>query len=570
MSAQVLRDRLQALDGQGYKSYQSIRGKYTFPTFALHIDAVQSDPFATPSRLRIVMSQRAAQFPLSLYDQTSRRIALEDYLIRQFDAQTQITQRERGSGKSGLIAIARPSQAILPRTAARVSSAEIEMRFTVGLPAFGRRIAGRQAAALLCNTLPRMVCQAVHYSTLDAAAVEQHCLCAETADYLRQQLSDRQLMAFVADGAVLPRQSGIDERPLAGAVPLISPPSLRVELSLPDGEKVTGLGIAQGITLIVGGGYHGKSTLLKAIAAGVYNHIPGDGRERVVTLPRALKVRAEDGRSVAGVNISPFINHLPQGRLTEEFCTQDASGSTSQAASIIEAIAVGTTALLMDEDTSATNFMIRDRRMQALIAKAREPITPFIDKVKQLQTDYGVSTLLVIGGSGDYFDVADTVIALDNYQPQDVTPQAKAIAATHQTARRAEGGQTFGVSTPRVVLPGSIDPRKGKRSSHVKARATQEIVIGNHSIDIAALEQLIEPGQANAIAAALVYVQQHYLDGRQTLLAALQAVMADIQTQGLDCLSDRPTGAFAGFRLLELAAALNRLRTLQVKKLDQS
>lgn len=559
------RNRVEALDRQNYKAYKSLKGHHPFPNFSLYIDYVQGDPFAAPSQLRVVVPQAIAGFPKHLYNTPNRRVALEDFLIRAFHHCTQSFTSKRGSGKSGLIAIIKPSQAILPRSAAHISDTTVELRFVVGLPAFGRRIAGLQAADLLCEDIPKLVAASLLYRHLDGAALQAHCDCAENADWLRQQLRDRALITFVADGAILPRYSGVNETPLAaGAVPFQSPPALQVKFTLPNGNTLTGMGIPCGITLIVGGGYHGKSTLLKAIAAGIYNHVPGDGREYVVTDSAAVKVRAEDGRSVTGVNITPFINHLPQGKSTAQFSTSDASGSTSQAASIIEAVAAGATVLLIDEDTSATNFMIRDRRMQALIAKAQEPITPFVDKVRQLYDDYGISTILVMGGSGDYFDVADTVIAMTDYQPSDVTEQAKQVAATYRTERQAEGGQAFGQMASRVVLPESIDPRRGKRAVNLKVRATDEIRLGTEEIDLSAVEQLVEPGQVKAIAAAIVYAQQHYFNGTRSLFAVLQAVMSDIETQGLDCVSDRLSGDFVAFRPQELAAAINRLRTLQI------
>jgi predicted ABC-class ATPase len=325
------------------------------------------------------------------------------------------------------------------------------------------------------------------------------------------------------------------------------------------------MGIPAGITLIVGGGYHGKSTLLRALELGVYNHIPGDGREFVVTHLDAVKIRAEDGRSIAGVNISPFINQLPQGRSTTHFSTPNASGSTSQAANIIEALEAGATVLLIDEDTAATNFMIRDRRMQQLIAKEKEPITPFIDKVRQLYSDYGVSTILVMGGSGDYFEVANTVIAMENFQPQDLTAQAKKIAREHRNERLAEGGDTFGSLMPRIPIPDSIDPSRGHRAVKLKVTEVDEVVFGTEDIDLAAVEQIVEPSQLRAIAAALVYAKEHYIDRARSLREILERVMADIQTQGLDILTDFPQGDLTAFRRFELAAALNRLRTLKVR-----
>ena len=566
-----LRDQLKALDGQGYKAYKSLEGSYAFADFTLYIDYVQGDPFAAPSRVRVVIPQAVACLPRSLYDTCSRQVALEDFLTRNFYQYAHMLGTSRGSGKSGLIAITQPSQAILCRTAAQVSEQSVEIRFVVGLPAFGRRIAGYQATELLCGDIPALVQDALLYRNVDPHAVITHCQVAENADWLRAQLRHRNLVSFIADGAILPRQSGVDDRPLKkGAIPFQSPDTLRVSFTLPSGDTITGMGIPQGITLIVGGGYHGKSTLLRAIETGIYTHIPGDGREYVVTDAAAVKVRAEDGRSVVGVNISPFINHLPQGKSTENFSTTDASGSTSQAASIIEALEAGATALLIDEDTSATNFMIRDRRMQALIAKEREPITPFVDKVRQLYEEYGVSTVLVMGGSGDYFDVADTVIALNDYQPSDVTTTAQAIAATYRTDRQAEGGSQFGCLISRAVLPQSINSSKGRREVSLKVRATDEIRFGTEEIDLSAVEQLVEPGQVRAIAAAIVYAQQQYFNGRRSLAEVLTAIISDIQTQGLDCLNDRFVGDLVAFRNLEFVAAINRLRSLKVSALERS
>ena len=404
------------------------------------------------------------------------------------------------------------------------------------------------------------------YCHLDANAIQYHVEIAEDADWLRQQLAEQGLVAFVADGAVLPRRSGVDEHPLQDQVVAFqSPDALRVEFTCPNRGLVTGMGVPAGVTLIVGGGYHGKSTLLRAIELGVYNHVPADGRELVVTHPTAVKIRAEDGRSITGVDISPFINNLPQGRSTTQFSTQNASGSTSQAANIIEALEAGARLLLVDEDTAATNFMIRDRRMQMLIAKNQEPITPFIDKVRQLYTDYGVSTILVIGGSGDYFDVADTVIAMENFQAQEVTARAREIASLYTSERRPEGGKDFGALTPRVLSPDSLNPSRGQYSVKWKVRDIDTLVFGTDDIDLSAVEQIAETGQLRAIAQAMVYAQQQYLDGQHTLAQILDRMMADIEANGLDLLMPFPEGDLVMFRRFELVAAINRLRSLKVQ-----
>lgn len=585
---QALRQILLRLDGLGYKAYKEIQGSYRFPGFTLHIDFVQGDPFAAPSRLRVVVPQVEAGFPAETFHTRSREIALRDYLTRQFGRVAAAVREKRGSGNSGLIAIAPASQYILERSALWVSEEFVEARFAVGLPASGRQILGRTAAELLCDDLPLVVGRSLLYPSLNTAELQRHLAIAEDTDWLRDQLAARGLVAFIPDGALLPRQSGVDDRPLQDpdAVQFCSPASLRVEFDRPNQGKISGMGIPKGITLIVGGGYHGKSTLLRAIALGIYNAIPGDGREHLVTDAAAVKIRAEDGRSITGVDISPFINHLPQGRSTTRFSTENASGSTSQAASIVEALEAGARVLLIDEDTSATNFMIRDRRMQALVDKDKEPITPLIDKIRQLYQDYGVSTILVMGGSGDYFDVADTVIAMTDYQPQDVTEQARAIAAQFVTQRTAEGGDRFGSLNPRIPLPKRLDsPEKrwekswhGSRQNHrpvqddrperspkLKARDIDELVFGSETVDLSAVEQLVEVGQVQTIGAAIAHLQQHYLDGRRTLPDLLNQLAPNLATRQMDKLTTHPQGDLVAIRPLELAAAFNRLRSLSLR-----
>lgn len=563
MSKKYLNSTLLEIDGANYKAYKNIRGNYEFPNFTLIIDYVQGDPFASPSKFRVKIPQSIAKFTSTFYQSSSREIALRDYLARQFQKISRSIKSHCATGKSGLIEIATTGQEILDRTSVLINNQYVEARFRVGLPAQGRRILGRQAAVMLCKDIPKIVDLALLYDSLDNDEILQYVETAEDADYIRDQLLKNNLVAFVANNSVLPRRSGIDFRPLDNnPIPFVSPPELAVEFNCPNRGLIRGMGIREGVTLIVGGGYHGKSTLLQSLELGVYNHIPGDGREFVITNPNAVKIRAEDGRSVAGVDISPFINHLPQGNSTTHFSTTNASGSTSQAANIMEALEAGGQLLLVDEDTSATNFMIRDRRMQALIAKSKEPITPFIDKVRQLYDDYKVSTILVMGGSGDYFEVADTIIAMENYKPYDVTEQAKAIALKYPTERAAEGGSKFGDITPRIPLPQSIDPSTHRRDSKIKTRDINQITFGTEDIDLTAIEQIVDRGQLIAIAAAMVYAKKNYLDGQTHLATALELIMKQIETKGLESITDFPQGDLVRFRRFELAAAINRLRSL--------
>lgn len=563
---QKLKTTLESIDGKGYKAYKKLQGnEYRSDKFALIIDHVQGDPFASPSRLRVRVPQSVAGFPEDTYSSQSRETALRDYLARKFSSSAGKASRSRGSGASGTISIDSPGQEILERTAVFVNREMVEARFTAGLPAKGRRVLGKQAAVMLTEIVPQIVTESLLYSPPDRDGIYTHIRTAEDAAAIRKQLGDKNLVTFVADGSVLPRRSGIDDRPMEdGAVPFRSPDSLSVTLQRPNGGEITGMGIPAGVTLITGGGYHGKSTLLRAIETGIYDHIPGDGREFIVTDPGAVKIRAEDGRSVTGVGISPFISDLPGGVSTKQFTTENASGSTSQAANIMEMLEAGSTILLIDEDTSATNFMIRDHRMQELVSKDKEPITPLVDKIRQLYSDLGVSSVLVMGGSGDYFEHADTVIAMEEFTPRDVTGQAKEIAGRYKTGRDPEGGDKFGDITSRIPAPESIDPSKGKRGINIKTRGKNLIQFGSENIDLSQVEQIVDGSQTRAIAEALLYMKKHCLEDGATVSRALDSVEDVIRENGLDALKPGSPGNLARFRRFELAAALNRLRSLKV------
>ncbi|PIE32179.1 ATPase [candidate division KSB3 bacterium] len=568
-TAQALRSVLRRIDGRGYKAYKDIQGSYQLSRYILHIDYVQGDPFASPSRFRIQMSQTVSQFPAFLFQSSARKIALEDFMTRHFHhALESVVKGHRGSGKSGRIQIDCCGQEILDRSAVFVTKQQIEVRFTVGLPAAGRRVLSREAEAMIFRELPDIITRALIYDNMEKDTLRIHVETAEDQAVLRKMLKEKQLVAFLANGSILPRRSGVDDRPLQETqtehvVSFQSPSTLEVELTLPNRGTVCGMGIPEGVTLIVGGGFHGKSTVLNALERGVYSHISGDGREYVATLPDACKIRSEDGRRIEGVNITPFITNLPFGKETTRFCTENASGSTSQAANIMEAVEMGSSLLLIDEDTSATNFMIRDERMQELVAKEKEPITPFVDKVRQLYQDYGVSTILVMGGSGDYFDVADTVIAMDSYIPYDVTIRAREIIQQHKTKRQEEGGTHFGDIVGRIPQPKSFDASRGKRDVKIDVKGLHTLIYGTTTLDLSSLEQLVDLSQTRAIGDIILYYSRKYAEKKLTLREGLEQLFSDLETQGVDLLSPRKLGSYAMPRIFEVAAAINRLRTLQ-------
>jgi predicted ABC-class ATPase len=559
-----LRKKLLALDGKGYKSYKDITGQYNYPDFELSIDHVQGDPFATPSRISVRINTDHAGFPESLWQNSSRRIALEDYLGRTIKlAIKKHVKGRRGSGSSGEINISTSGQQVLVRNAIIVTPDFIEARIVMGLPAEGRRADGKQASVMFMDELPKVIDAALRYQRHDAQKVQRHVDSVEDQDTLRLWLVEKKLVAFVANDSTLPRASGVDDRPMPkGALAFVSPESLTQTVTLPNAGEISGMGIPEGVTLIVGGGFHGKSTLLRALERGIYNHIPGDGRERVASRTNAVKVRAEDARAISNVNISPFIDNLPFGRDTIAFSTENASGSTSQAANIIEALECGADVLLIDEDTSATNFMIRDERMQQLVADAKEPITPLLHRVRELYESFGVSSVIVMGGSGDYFDVADTVIMMDAYEPQDVTDQAHTLAKPSQAKSESSSryGPSFGQSTTRCPQQNALNPARGNRDVKIDTKEVGLLFYGTHRIDVSQVEQLIDMGQTRSIGLMIHYFSQHYADDCENLITGLKQVLEDAQQHGLDHFSQYKVGNLALPRLHELAAAINRIR----------
>ncbi|MCH9684256.1 MAG: ABC-ATPase domain-containing protein [Deltaproteobacteria bacterium] len=546
---------LSQIDGRSYGGYKQIGGRWGEQALSLAIDHVQGDPFATPSRLRIVLDAQAHGVPAELRDTPIRRTAIADFLLRCFAAEVAGSRDRSGSGKSGLVLVDAGDAEILPRSGCGLVGDDLELRFRAGLPARGRRIMGRTAARLLMEDLPAAARRVV-WSHIDQDQARLFVHQAEEHAHLQAQLAQRGLVAFVRDGSILPRASGVSSAPLRDAVPWSSPPSLRVTMTTLHHGDITGMGLPVGVTLITGGGFHGKTTLLEAICHGIDPHIPGDGREWVVTSPDAVKLRSEDGRSVAGVDLRPFISDLPGDRDTARFSTADASGSTSLAAAIIESLEVGATALLLDEDGCATNLLIRDARMQALVA--RETITPLIDRVQSLHAEAGVSTVLVVGGSGDYLEVADTVILMEDYRAHEVGERARTVAAAHPTGRAVVEPGTTVVPAARHPSPRSFDPRRGRRSK-VRARGLRELVFGEQTIDLSALEQLVDDSQARAIGVLLAWLGEHGRAGATVRELSEQALGAAAE-RGLYALDPLPE--LAGVRRYELVAAINRLRNL--------
>ncbi len=619
-SERDLAQLLRSIDHRGYPAYKQTKGAWAFSSYVLFIDHVQGDPFASPSSVRIQIPLSTCQFPQAYYQSEAGRIGLEDFLLRRFASKlAQYDFKAKGSGKSGLLSVTRCGQEVYARSACEISEKELTVRFFVGFPAFGRTIQAEELNRILFTFLPQCVHDSLLYATCDKNAMRDAVYLAEDQAFLRQKLKEMSLVAFVADGSILPRKSGISALPMRDAVPFSSPESLRVTISLPHRGDTCGMCIPKGITLIAGGGYHGKSTLLCALQEGVYNHVAGDGREFVITTEDAVKLRAEDGRSVRNVDLSLFINDLPNGKDTVCFSTEDASGSTSQAAGVVEAMEAGASLFLIDEDTSATNFMVRDALMQQVIVKEKEPITPYIARMRQLYEKAGISTILVAGSSGEFFYYADLILKMDCYKTLDITGEVKELlshrqadplfipawkspnfAARQYPVRRPSGKGDWNANSSRYsansncyssnssryseeqeesnFFANRAEDRtetsqqrtdRGKRGQshgsreHAKIRVNglDAFSLDKETVRVQYLEQLVDSEQCQALALLLREITERQLGRGRTPTQMVREVYQKLEEKGWEafCGDFVPCG-LAKPRIQELFACLNRYR----------
>ncbi|MCI9360839.1 MAG: ABC-ATPase domain-containing protein [Hungatella sp.] len=585
-SSNELRTLLRSIDHKSYPAYKSLAGGYQFGSYQLFIDHVQGDPFASPSSLHMELPHKEAGFPEAYLKKGCSRIALEDFLTRQFASQVEdFNFKAKGSGKSGLIAITRCGQEVLERSACQITDTKVIVRFHVGFPAFGRTINAGELEKILFDFLPVCAEKSLLFRRLDKKRVEQAVFLAEDQETVRQILKDEKLAGFVANGSILPRKSGVSDLPMKDSVAFVSPKSMERTFSLPHRGEITGMAVPAGITLIVGGGYHGKSTLLDALQMGVYNHIAGDGREFVITDQTAVKLRAEDGRSIRNVDISLFINDLPNKKDTTSFSTPDASGSTSQAAGVVEGIEAGSHLFLIDEDTSATNFMVRDDFMQQVISREKEPITPFLERARELYENADISTILVAGSSGAFFYIADKILQMDCYRPVDITERVKELCKEHKTPRiqapgfkipdfrrelgavngKGVAGRAYSVASAGAEKYGQSGGRNGSSRRHdtmkVKTMGRDGFSLDRENVDLRYVEQLADSEQLSGLAYLLRYGLEQVIDGKRTVQQTVQILWELLERKGWEPFSGAyiPCG-LAKPRKQELFACLNRYR----------
>ena len=426
MNMKALYQKIRSLQGKNYGLYKSLADRsWDFGDFMLEFLHVQGDPYAPASRVMIKASLLMLGFPSEWGGSFERRLALSDYLYRRLSSLV----REKYPDRDAAVVFDTAGPEMLVRNALWVDNGELRACLQVRLPGDGRKIQAEAAAEILTMVLPDLVSAALYNSGeskkdgVEPELVEHYRVLAERKEIL-SQLEERGLCAFVPDGAVLPRASGLSELPMEGAVPFVAPEEMAVTL-VANGREIRGMGIPKGITVISGGAFHGKSTLLQALTKAVYPHIPGDGREGIVVSESAVRVGVEDGRSVRGTDLSQFVRDLPGGISTKNFTTACASGSTSEAANLMEAMEAGSDVFLIDEDSSAVNFLIRDVRVRKLLGDDREPLIPLTDRIREIK---GRSFILVAGACGDFLDLADNILVMASYKAECARINGKNVA----------------------------------------------------------------------------------------------------------------------------------------------
>ena len=460
----ALYQKIRSLQGKNYGLYKSLADRsWDFGDFVLEFLHVQGDPYAPASRVMIKSSLQMLGFSSEWGSSYERRLALSDFLYRKLSALV----REKYPDKDAAVVFDTAGPEMLVRNALWVDNGELRACLQVRLPGDGRKIQAEAAAEILTMVLPDLVSAALYNSGeskpegVELELLEHYRVLAERKAIL-EELEKRNLVAFVPNGAVLPRASGLSELPMEGAVPFTAPVEMEVTLNA-NGREIRGMGIPKGITVISGGAFHGKSTLLQALTKAVYPHIPGDGREGIVISESAVRVGVEDGRSVRGTDLSQFVRDLPGGISTKNFTTACASGSTSEAANLMEAMEAGSDVFLIDEDSSAVNFLIRDVRVRKLLGDDREPLIPLTDRIREIKNR---SFILVAGACGDFLDLADNIIVMASYKAECARINGKNVA----TGLNAVSVGDAVVAAAKIVpnLPAFVEPQCRDFAEYVK------------------------------------------------------------------------------------------------------
>ena len=557
MSLQKLEEKIQSLATKRLRDYQKIAGEYVYPGFVLYMDTIPPDPDKTPVRARIRARIADTDLPKVIFKTKEGEIAARDFITREFSDKTvAASQKKHGNGK---FYIDKPGRDMLETSSVVVDDGLIEVRFSIDLPHDKGNIPTYELTELLLKRLPRMVRGSMFFKNIDSEKLTKWIEVYQDAEALRKSLDAAGLVAFVADGSVI---EGI-RREEDSRKAFKAPDDLAVTLTAPNRGEIRGMGIPKGLTVIAGWANSGKTTLLTALSYGVYNHLPGDGREYIVTAHDAMFVQTEEGRRVENVDISPFFSGTLNHHKSEEYRIKRARMFDSQAASVMEAVEIGTSLLLLDEDSSSPALIGTDMRMDALMGEEGNPVTTLVDVLPELRDSLNISTVIALSSNGAYLGCADTVIRFDDeYKASNISEEAKRIAA--ETPSPEPRGATLQKPRGRQPLRATLDPMEQKTKDKIRPRGIGYVQYGDEFIDMEKVPQLSSSSQARGIARGLSLLHR-LLDRSRTLSDAVDEVVRRVNTVGLDTLSNRCMGDLAVFRRQELAAAVNRLQDLKMR-----
>ena len=572
----ALYQKIRTLNGKNYGLYKSLAEKpWDFGDFVLEFLHVQGDPYAPASRVTIRAKLQILGYAAEWGGSFERRLALSDFLHRKLSRLVQ----EKYPDKDAAVIFDVAGPEMLVRNSLWIDNGELRACLQVKLPGEGRKIQAELAAEILTMVLPDLVSAGLYYDKSDEGALQEHYRVLAERKEILSQLDACGLCAFVPDGAVLPRASGLSEMPLESAVPFTAPEQMAVTLNV-CGREIRGMGISKGISVITGGAFHGKSTLLQALTRSVYPHIPGDGREGIVIDETALRIGVEDGRSVRGTDLSMFVRDLPGGVSTKNFNTLSASGSTSEAANLLEAMEAGSRTFLIDEDSSAVNFLIRDIRVRKLLGDDREPLIPLTDRIKELAAA-GFSFILVAGACGDYLDLADNIIVMANYKaecakfsPAPSTSSWRGEAPTGSTepaeVTQAKVTEPTEVTQPRSFvtymqpLQKSVRPTSAvERQVKVKLSGDTLLQIGFLVSDTSRLNTLVDKQQRFGAGFILLNLLQNAAsnnDAAQSVAGVAQKLCENIKNVGFRNLPQGMSREMSLPRPVDIAGVAFRLR----------
>ncbi|MDF7807841.1 ABC-ATPase domain-containing protein [Pontiellaceae bacterium B12219] len=569
---------LAELDGQPFSGYQKLIGDFDFSRYVIKCAAINlEDEDAAHPVFSIRVPQTISEIPEYLFDTPVRRTAMEDLLLRRIsDCISRIANYDQNGIARRHIQVSSPNQKILPRNALLLTKEYIEVRIEITLPfqtiiVDGEplvSIDGEMAQQIFFEDLPEIVSNSLLYCNIDIAEADEHVNNMEDADRLRQYLGASGQVAFVAEGALVTRLTGSDLPDYERMSPVEAADELLDEVEVPHSGAVRGFGIPNGLTLILGESNSGRVDLMDAIAQGIYNHVPGDGREHVVTVADAVSIRAEVGRSIQQVDISAFASELLDGGNAASYSTKSAGSFTSQAASTVEALEAGARVLLYDEHSSSSTFLSSDTRVASLLGKSSR--NTLAARARQMVDELGIS--MVVAGSSlvaEFIPIADKILKIENFCISDITEEAKALNIVAPAPVNDTVNLSTMLSRSRWVMPSSIDPSIGREDLVIETDEVDFLQFGRSLVDLDAVRQIADADQARAIGFVLYYAKLRYMDEGYPMREILDLVDRDLSNEGLNALVRDIRGDLARPRRYEVAAAINRLPAFRVSHVTE-